>query len=225
MKNQTRVTFQALFENELKLLNNGVCKECDAEIRHPLLPWLVGEKFQETTERVLFVGKPHRGAPEEILPSGIIDPTAIVADELWDWHPPYWSYTREIAETLYGSQAFESIAFTNLIKCTNVGADDGESTSTDKTTYKMAECCVLKLGVIWKEVQRLEPRTVVFYTHGLFPEILEIVPVAIDGTLHEITPRDHQVSCGSKYLRWWERSCRAAWTDTLRLLVVGHQRE
>jgi hypothetical protein len=81
----------------------------------------------------------------------MIDPSSIV-EQLWNGHWPYWSYTREIAENLYGCDAADFIAFTNLIKCTNVGADDGESKSADRTTYKMAECCVLKLGVIWQEI-------------------------------------------------------------------------
>jgi len=133
MDNDTQVTFESLFEHELRVLDNPICRQCDAKIRHPLLPWLVGRRFSETTERVVFVGKPHRGTPGEILPSGIIDPTAMVAEQLWGWSPAYWSYTRQIAENLYGRDACDFIAFTNLIKCTNVNAEDGESTSADKT--------------------------------------------------------------------------------------------
>ena len=90
------------------------------------MPWLIGQRFSDSVERILFVGKPHRGTPGEILPSGMIDPTGMVADSLWDVSWPYWSYTREIAENLYGPDASDFIGFTNLIKCTNVGADDGE---------------------------------------------------------------------------------------------------
>jgi hypothetical protein len=222
MNNITRPIFKLLFERKLRLLANRICEQCDAQIRHPLLPWLVGEKFSHSTERILFVGKPHRGAPGEILPSGMIDPTGMVANSLWDIHWPYWSYTREIAENLYGQNASDFIAFTNLIKCTNVGADDGESTSTDKTTYGMAECCVLRLGVIWKEVERLKARTIVFYTYGLFRDMLQDVPVALNGSVLEITQQNHFVPCRNKRLWWWERACRTAWTDNLRLLVVGH---
>ena len=151
----------------------------------------------------------------------------MVADSLWDKNWPYWSYTREIAENLYGHNAADFIAFTNLIKCTNVGADDGESTSIDKTTYGMAESCVLKLGVIWKEVERLQARTIVFYTYGtrrngMLRDVLQSIPVALRGSVQEITPQDHSIPCKNKQLRWWERACRTAWTDNLRLLVVGH---
>jgi hypothetical protein len=145
-----------------------------------------------------------------------------MVSELRNENWPYWSYTRGIAEKLYGTKAIDFIAFTNLIKCTNVGADDGESTSTDKTTYSMSECCVLKLGVIWKEIELIKPRTVVFYTFGLFRKTLERVPVALDGSMKEITSQNHSVQCRNKQLGCWERSCKTAWADSLRLLVVGH---
>lgn len=183
---------------------------------------LVGQRFSDSVERILFVGKPHRGTPGGILPSGIIDPRDMVADSLWDITWPYWSYTREIAENLYGPDASDFIGVTNLIKCTNVRADDGELTSTDQTTYGMAESCVLKLGVIWKEVERLEARTVVFYTYGLFRDMLQDVPVALRRSIQQVTSQDHFVQCRNKRLGWWERKCRTVWTDNLRLLVVGH---
>ena len=222
MKNVTRGTFQPLFEGELQLLKNPICNQCDAQIRHPLLPWLVGSQFSDSRDRILFVGKPHRGLPGEVLPSGIIDPTDMVSNNLWGINWPYWSYTRQIAENLYGRNAHEFIAFSNLIKCTNVGADDGDSTSTDKTTYMMSECCVLKLGVIWKEIEYLKARTVIFYTYGLFRDMLQDIPIAIDGSIQETTTKNHSVPCRNKRLGWWERACRTAWTDNLRILVVGH---
>lgn len=222
MNNVTRKTFQQLFEGELQLLKNSFCQQCDAQIRYPLLPWLVGPQFSDSNERILFVGKPHRGTPGEILPTGTIDPTNLVAEELWNIKWPYWSYTREIAENLYGENAHEFIAFTNLIKCTNVGADDGNSTSTDKTSYKMAESCVLKLAVTWKEIEHLKANTVVFYTYGLFRDMLQDVPIAVDGSINEITSKNSSVPCRNKRLGWWERSCETAWTDNLRILVVGH---
>lgn len=222
MENCSRLLFGSLFERDLRLLENLDCKNCDAQVKHPLLPWLVGAKFTDSSERVLFVGKPHRGTPGEILPSGIIDPTDEVEDVLWDIGWAYWSYTREIAENLYGESASDLIAFSNVIKCTNVGADDGDSTSADKTTYQMAHCCIEKLGVIWKEVERIEPLTIVFYTFGLFREMLENIPVALEGTMQEITAQEHSVPCKNKQLRWWERKCATPWTNNLRILVVGH---
>jgi hypothetical protein len=42
------------------------------------------------------------------------------------------------AEKLYGSDASNFSAFSNLIKCTNVAAEEDASASTDRTTYRMA---------------------------------------------------------------------------------------
>ena len=222
MENCTRLLFGSLFERDLQLLENQDCDQCDAQVRHSLLPWLVGAKFPYSAERVLFIGKPHSGTPGEILPSGIIDPINEVKVSLWAKEWPCWSYTREIAENLYGESASDFIAFSNVIKCTNVEAEDGDSRSTDNTTYQMAHCCIERLGVIWKEVERLEPMTIVFYTFGLFREMLENIPVAVDGTIQEISTLNHSVPCGSKQLGWWERKCATSWTNNLRILVVGH---
>jgi hypothetical protein len=174
-------------------------------------------------ERVLFVGKPHRGGRDQALDSGFIDPAAWVAKDLWNKPWAYWSYTREIAENLYGQSAFDFIAMTNCIKCTNVDTKKhGKSTSTDRTTFKMAESCISKLGVIWKEIVLLKARTVIFYTFGLHRRLLEAVPITLSDTIEERTPQNHLVRCRNKWLGWWERSCKTPWTDNLRILVVGH---
>lgn len=221
MTNVTRDTFRPLFEERLKLLHNPVCQRCDAQIRKPLLPWIVGKQFSETAERIVFIGKPHRGLPGTVLPSEVIDPTEMVAGCLWDKPWPYWRYTRQVAENLYGRAGSDCIAFTNLIKCTNVSAGDG-SPSTDATSDTMARCCVSELGVIWKEIEELQAFTLVFYTYGLFPEVIQQIPVALGDSLLEITAQSNRVKCGNKKLGWWERTCRTTWTDNLRILVMGH---
>ncbi len=220
MQNITRDTFLPLFEDHLHLSRNAVCKRCDPAIKNPLLPWIVGERFSDTAERIMFVGKPHRGRPGDTRPSGVIDPTETVAEELWNTKWAYWSYTREIAEHLYGPQASDYIAFTNLVKCTNVDAD--APSSADATTNQMAQCCVSELGVIWTEVEQLQPFTIVFYTYSLFRDLLNRIPVALEGSVKEVTPKDHYVRCGKKSLPWWERACATPWTKNLRVLVTGH---
>lgn len=54
-------SIQSLFETDMALLRNPICELCDAQLRHPLLPLIVGKQFEKTDERILFVGKPHRG--------------------------------------------------------------------------------------------------------------------------------------------------------------------
>ncbi len=175
MKNISKAQFERIFESDLQLLKNESCLQCDAGYKYPLMPWLVGSKFQETTERILFVGKPHTGFPGDELPSGFIDASAVVEDKLWDeGHRPYWSYTKGIAENLYGENAADYIALSNAVKCTNVG--EGDVDSTDKTSYQMAHCCIEKLGVIWKEAEIIKPETMVFYTYSFFRQVFENIP-------------------------------------------------
>jgi hypothetical protein len=88
MPNSTVSIFAPLFEQKLALLQNPICQVCnvDSDLKHPLLPWIVGSKFHQTEERVMFVGKPHRGIPGKIRSSGLIDPTDEIlgADGLWN---------------------------------------------------------------------------------------------------------------------------------------------
>lgn len=214
MNNLTRETFLSLFEDELQLLRNKYCSRCDPDIKHPLLPWLVGRRFAEAPERVVFVGKPHRGIPGRVLPSGVIDPTDEL-EGLWNSGWAYWSYTREIAERLYGSAAADWICFTNVIKCTNTHA-------VDSTTESMADNCISGLNAIWAEVRALQARTLVFYTYKLFPQKLEEIPFALPRSVRQVTPPNHKVPCGQKQLGWWERTCATPWAGRLRILVVGH---
>lgn len=209
-----RRKFKPVFQ---RVFPNRICKSCDASVRPPLLPYWVGERFNETRERVLFVGKSHRDEPGTTLPSRIMmDATEFVPD-LWEKRWPYWRYTRDIAESLYGPEGRDFVALTNLIKCTNV--EDG---STDRTTYQMADCCVLQLGAIWKEIELLQPATIVFYTHRLFPDVLETIPVALTGSIRHVHPQDYSKPCGKKELGWWERTCKTAWSKRVRILVTSH---
>lgn len=215
--NQTLTTFCDLFEKKLQLPNNSVCSECGPRYKNPLLPWIVGDEYFSTSERLIFVGKPHRGRPGAILESGVMDATEEIEGKagLWNWGKAYWRYTKEIAETLYGEKALRSIAFSNLVKCSNT--DD-----IDRTSREMAVNCITRLGVIWREFEVLKPKTAVFYTYGLFPDLLDSIPVAVPGTVRELTERRNFVPCGEKHLGWWDRSCETPWANELRILVVGH---
>ena len=156
MENSTVDIFKDIFESDLFLLKNKICVKCDAKIKKPLMPWIVGSQYFDTHEKILFVGKPHRGTPGEELPSGILDPREPHLDWLMDCSWPYWSYTKEILSQKYlDENPWKYCAFTNIIKCTNV---EGEGNPTnDASTYKMAESCVQKLGVIHKEITTLKP--------------------------------------------------------------------
>jgi hypothetical protein len=210
-----------LFEKELQLLRNPTCLSCDAVIRHPLLPWHVGQHYWTSTERLLLVGKPHRGTPGVIRESGIIDPRVEAQKYFLRKDMAYWSYSRAIAVRIYGdpTNAWDNIAMTNLVKCTNV---DYPGPTADSTTFVMASRCILDLRVIVREIQLLKPRHIVFYTYSFFSSFLRDLRFESGATWRDITSREHRVECGGKRLGWWERSCSTSWCENLRVLVVGH---
>lgn len=219
MKNLTVDVFEKLYVSSLKLGVNPSCRACDARLKYPLFPWVVGSKYQDSNEKILFVGKPHRGIPGVRLSSGMLDPRDQV-EELKDYSWAYWSYTKGIISNVYGDDdPWDYVAFTNLIKCTNV-IDDGSS--GDKTTYAMAEKCIEVLGVIFNEIKLLKPRTVIFYTYSLYRQFLYDLPESINSNCNTIHSEDHRVKCGAKYLPWWERRIRTPWSEDMRFLVTGH---
>jgi hypothetical protein len=213
MANITREIFEPIFADELQLLRTPACARCDAGNKQPLLPWLVGDRYEQTDERLAFIGKPHRGTPGVVLASGIIDPTSDVPG-MWNGGWAYWSYTRDIAQRVFGPSAADFVCFTNIIKCTNTG-------DVDRTTSAMVQSCVVDLRVIWRELERLRARTMVFYTYAL-RGALNDVPLAVPGSLKEVTSADHRVRCGQKQLGWWHREFVTLWGDKARMLVVGH---
>jgi hypothetical protein len=219
LKNHTVDFFRAVFEGELSLLSNKTCKQCDAILKYPILPWIVGDNFLKSKEKILFVGKPHRGTPGEKLPSGILDPRAPHLNWLMNCSWPYWSYTKEILSKLYDTaDPWDYCSFTNIIKCTNVGGEG--SPTNDETTYNMAKCCIKDLGVIFKEIEILKPQHIIFYTYSLYPEFLVNLPFS--DSIKEITNQNHKAKCGKKYLGWWSRVVKTTWSDDVKILVTGH---
>lgn len=209
-----------LYEERLHLPANAVCsRQCDAHIKNPLPIWHIGSNFFGSNPRVLFVGKPHRGTPGVVRPSGVIDPRDLVESDLQYRSWAYWGYTREIASRLFGSEkeGWESIALTNLVKCTNVDAGWKGAPTADQTTRRMAECCIRELGVISAEIFLLKPTHVVFYTAALFPDLLERLP-----PFRWRTSKRTRRRCGRKSLPWWERTGTADGFGRLQMLVTGH---
>lgn len=145
--------------DKMNLGANSICAECRKRNKNLSLPvsiWQYGNKFEESRYRVLFVGKNARGNPG-IIKNTYLDSTQR-ADEIHNskgW--AYWSYTNEIAKSLYDNDCWEQISFTNLVKCNN-------SETTDTTTEDMKTNCILRLGVIQSELDIINPDNIVFYT-------------------------------------------------------------
>jgi len=77
----------------------------------------------------------------------------------------------------------------------------------------MANLCIRDLKVIFHEIKRLEPKTVIFYTFSLYKELLRDIPQEIGAlSCNAITSESHTVTCGKKLLGWWERQMTTSWS-------------
>lgn len=208
-----------LYEVDLRLLRNPSCDGCDARIRHPLTVWHVGREYSTSAHRILFIGKPHRGKPGTVRPSGLIDPRALVEDTLRSKRWPYWSYTVEIARLIHGSAeaGWNRIAMTNVIKCTNV--DKGES-AVDTTSLSMVRKCAIELDVISAEIRILRPTNLILYAANFYPHLIKALRLGASSPWRDVVHT--QKHCGRKLLPWRERVAEASWGGPLRLLVTGH---
>ncbi|MCK8828458.1 hypothetical protein MWH25_12040 [Natroniella acetigena] len=210
-----------LYEEKLKLLDNNYCSNCNPQIKYPLLPWHVGKDFLKNEFRIMFIGKPHRGKPGKITNGKYIDSQNLSKKLFFEKNKwAYWAYTRKIATSIFNSKikAWNNIAITNLIKCTNTCSDGN---SNDKTTFNMAQNCVENNATIFEEIQMIKPFIVVFYTWNLYRNILKDLPDYFN-LIEEKTSINNRIKCGNKNIGWWDRVYKVPWTSQLKFLVVSH---
>ena len=206
---------------ELELPQHKVCVDCEAETKNPLLPWHIGDSYGDSSDRLVFVGKPHRGIPAGALKLelGILDARKR-AEELFahtSW--PYWRYTRDILKTVYGdaTAGWQRIAMLNAVKCTS-------TEGSDKTSRQMATSCLSDVGVLGQELEILQPTIIVLYTWSFFKDLFEQpFPQSAKAKCTSVhTTWQHRVACGRKRLGWWHRTFETSWCPELQMLVVGH---
>jgi hypothetical protein len=209
-----------IYDN-IGLLNNNYCLDCNPKIKNPLLPWHIGDSFFDNEFRILFVGKPHRGTPGKIIKNKYLDPDGISEELFFEKNKwAFWAYTREISKRIFGSEkeGWNNISITNLVKCTNT---NGKGSSTDKTTLNMAQNCIDDNSVIFKEIRILKPKTIIFYTWSMFRKLLKNFPKDFTLISEEKTINNREV-CGKKKIGWWERTYHVPWSEELRVLIISH---
>lgn len=149
--------------DKIKIGKLDTCKKCRSQcpdLSSPISIWQVGDEYYDSKYRVLFVGKVARGKPGEKY-GDFMDATKR-ANELYQnvgW--AYWNYTKTIANSLYDKNAWEKIAFTNMVKCNS-------SDTIDTTTDSTKDFC---LPILKEEVKILKPKNIVFYTKGYDEQI------------------------------------------------------
>jgi hypothetical protein len=147
----------------------------------------------------LFVGKVARGNTTNNIVNGLFIDSTKLGDQLLTtskW--PYWSYTRKIIENLYGNieTGKENVAFSNLIKCNS-------SMKTDRTENLTKKYCIEELKVIWREIEVLKPKKIIFYTHWDYDSF--IADFRPTDNFKDIENRKHTTKIGAKNMPFWNR--------------------
>jgi hypothetical protein len=210
-----------LFEEELKVPHGNVCRlRCDARYKRPLLPWHIGDLYESDPLRLVIVGRPHRGdEPTVARPAGTHDGRA-TAERLFRTKPwPFWRYTREIMERVYGSpeEGWRRVVLTSIVKCTNAGPGAGGG---DVTSRAMKESCIREAGVIREEMALLAPRTILLYTGRDYDEWVERLCWEYRQRWVDRGDRRDMVLCGNLPLPWWEGEITGGGVP-VRVLRVG----
>lgn len=179
------------------------CREQNTDLSLPVSIWQVGDEYFQSEYKILFVGKVARGTPGKFY-KDFMDSTTR-ADELYQnagW--AYWNYTKTITERIYNENAWEKIAFTNMVKCNN-------SDTIDTTTDSMRDFC---LSVLKEEIKILKPKNIVFYTKGYDSQIEKLFDAVLDSETEE-------VFIGKKKMSSW--TFRGMIDNNLsRVIRVGH---
>lgn len=194
----------------IKFSKNDVCQKCRRNtslLSYPVGAWFVGNNFYDHKKRLLFVGKNARGEPGELC-----DDFLCAFDsgrDLWEdkkWS--YWSYTRVITETVYGTDSAENVAFTNLVKC-------NDSRGKDTTSEYTKKCCVNELKVVYNEIKIIEPTHIVFYTADKYDKNISRI-------FDKFTvKKNEKVSIGKKKMPWLEAEGIIDGKQ-LHILRIGH---
>ncbi len=190
-----------------------VCEQCRnmRELDGPVSIWQLGDEFDSSKYRVLFVGKTARGLPEgSIFNQTFWDSTNranhLYKKETWS----YWSYTRSICESLYEVDSWEKIAFTNMVKC-------NASDTTDLTDDNIKHNCIIENEIVLKEILCIKPLHIVFYTSYNYDSYIK----SMFQDYHIITTADTTRPIGAKQLPWWEFNITID-NQIVRCLRTGH---
>jgi|WetSurMetagenome_2_1015567.scaffolds.fasta_scaffold172357_2 hypothetical protein len=198
IKNKREAIFEA-YKN-YPLGKHKTCLDCQEidEIESPNSIYYIGEEFNYTEDTILFVGKTAiSDAPGIYLFDSFIDATKF-GEESLDLDEPkargraYYNYTNEIIKRYYGTyeEGKKYVALTNMVKCNN-------GTTKDSTHGLIKLNCITNLGVIWKEVEILQPRRIVFYTYTAYDELID--KFRPEGCPNYTEIEDDEQNC------WWHR--------------------
>lgn len=159
---------------------NNLCMDCPFKDAFYVPCWHVGKKSE-----VLFVGKTARASENKSTEYWQNRATGLFLNSSW----PYWRYTKEIARHIYGDNAWDKIAMTNLIKC-------NQGSTKDMTTDTVKDFCIIKQQFIVAEINQINPKKIIFYTHSDYDKYLK--------KIFQIERESHlMVQLGKKKVDFW----------------------
>lgn len=184
------------------------CRKENPGLFKPISIWHIGEQYAMSKHRVLFVGKAARGSIEQDASNinSVSDGTALAGQLYHEVGWPFWSYTRAIANELYGEgKGWEEIAMTNMVKC-----NSSETVDTTRDSVKW-NCA----GYLRREIELLMPKNIIFYTNAWYDDAVASLFDKIENTDHRDVP------CGQKQMHLWSFSGMVN-GHAVRVLRAGH---
>lgn len=158
----------------------GACQKCRRYIKEerklnmsrPVPLQYVGEKFEESSKRILFVGKEVYGELEQYIDTPQWDPFSYdnIRELYFQQEGDFWKWVVKIAESVFqvGEDSFDRIAWTNLLKCKIYEATPEKSTCI--APKKVIRYCIKEAGWIFKEISVVSPNIVVMLCGRRFGE-------------------------------------------------------
>jgi len=200
------MTFGKIYEQfkKDKIGENEICNKCRKETNictTPLSPYLISDEEINLNDRIMFIGKTARGSDfgreTEIFYE---DVTAFGHDFIRNSSWAYYSYTREIIKRYFGSidTGIKFITYTNLMKCNN------ESTQ-DTTPYSAKRYCLNENKFIWKEIEIIQPKRLIFYSHNYYDDFIENFRPSNCHHLIDVTDKANTAAVGKKFALYWHR--------------------
>ena len=195
----------------------------------PISFYHVGDNVNKSKDTILFVGKTAIGNDLGELNGDYHSPyfldatkfglLSLCLKEKYAMSRAFYSYTHEIIKSYFGSfeVGIKHVAMTNMVKCNN-------GSTLDINSYLAKKTCIDDLGLIWQEIEMINPRRVVFYTNHNYNEFIErYKPKSDDIKIEDITHQAHRVKLGSKKITWWHRRfLDKNNVPIMDFLIVGH---
>jgi hypothetical protein len=188
-------------ETDVKTNALGAYLICDAAFRN---------------NNILFVGKVARGdSIGNEIAERLEDVTEFGNESIRTRGSPFYSYTRAIIESVYGGleEGLPRVSFTNLVKCNN-------ETTVDSTQYATKDYCIRQNGFVWKEIELLKPRLIVYYTNSEYDDFIWQFEYSGSASFKD---KEKNVRVGAKEMPYWVRKFYNTGNSSIMCsLRIGH---